>query len=126
MFEKEPIVTLVEDAKAEFLANYGFPAETLHVSPMMEAALHRWAGKHMAYSQNLNERMQGAVFAGLPVVKMTRNSALVEFWLSTVRMGQRYTANVVIEPEAVGVRRAVNDNGIVLGGGEDSDYDEVE
>lgn len=110
-----PIVDIVAQAQREYLANFGFPAEKLHASLMFEGALQRWATANAAYPADPIERLQGATFNGLEVVRMTRRSALVEFWLTAERDGQIYAQQVRVEPEAVGIRQAVNTNGIVLG-----------
>lgn len=117
-----PIITFIRKAMMEFAGEYGIQAEKIHVSLMMEGALTRWALANLHFPQSLEERVsQGASIFGLEVVKMTKNSAVVEFYLSAERAGQLYTSHAVIEPETVGIRKVVNENGITLGIDTDED-----
>lgn len=109
-----PIIDLINEAKCKFVAKYGFPAERIHVSLLMEGALQRWALTNLQFPASLDERMQGATVQGLDVVRMTKNTPHVEFYLVAQRDGQLYTQHAVVEPETVGVRKKVNENGILI------------
>ena len=99
-----PIIKITEDAKGEFLKKYGFPAERLHVSPMVEGALQRlW--RSTIPGMTLDARLKGMEFTGLEVVKMTRRSALVEMYLSATRDAKIHVLHVLIEPEELGLSR---------------------
>lgn len=112
--KEAPLIGYVRQAVAEYRNKYGFHPEKLHASTMMEGALVRWADANMHYPADLQQRLQGAELMGMQVVRMTRNSALVEFYLSAERDGQLYTSHAVLEPETVGIRKMVNNNGIIL------------
>lgn len=109
-----PIIQLINEAKAKFFMRYGFSAERIHVSLLMEGALHRWALTNLQMPADLSDRMKGAEVAGLEVVKMTKNSPHVEFYLSATRNNHLYSLQALIEPETVGVRKQVNSNGIIF------------
>lgn len=95
---KTPMIKAIEDAKGKFLAKYGFPADMIHVSPAMERALHRWAKKTLDLSRGARD----AEIAGLGVVRSTKPSPHVEFWLSNTRGSRVFTVHAMLEPEDVG------------------------
>lgn len=99
-----PIIEYIERAKFEFSKQYGFPAETLHVSRLFERALHRWA-----YSQNLvpaQPSLQPAEVAGLQILRSTKKSSPhFEFWLSAVRDTQVHSIHVRLTPEEMGAKK---------------------
>lgn len=101
-----PILHYIRQAIAAHYAKYSFHAERLHASPMMEGALVRWAEANLHYPQDINHRLQGAEIFGLQIVRMTKKSALVEFYLSTERDGQVFASHAMLEPENVGVIKA--------------------
>lgn len=109
-----PLIRFVRLAMKAHYHQYGFHAEKLHASTMMEGALVRWAEANMHYPSDIRQRLQGAEIFGMQVVRMTKRSALVEFYLSTERDGQLYTSHAVIEPETVGIRKVVNTNDIII------------
>lgn len=109
-----PIIGFIRKAMAAHHEKYGMAAEKLYASPMMEGALVRWADANMHYPADLKQRLQGAEVFGMPIFRMTRKSALVEFYLTSERDKQLYTSHAVLEPETVGIRKAVNTNGITL------------
>lgn len=109
-----PLIGFVRQAMKAHYQQYGFHAEKLHASTMMEGALVRWAEANMHYPSDIQQRLQGAEIFGMQVVRMTKRSALVEFYLSTERDGQLYTSHAVIEPETVGIRKVVNTNDIII------------
>lgn len=112
--KEAPLIGFIRQAKQAYYQQYGFWPEKLHASTMMEGALVRWAEANMYYPADLKQRLQGAEIMGMQVVRMTKKSALVEFYLSTERDGQLYTSHVILEPETVGIRKAVNTNNIIL------------
>lgn len=112
--KEAPLIGFIRQAKNDYYKQYGFWPEKLHASTMMEGALVRWAEANMHYPASLQLRLQGAEIMGLQVVRMTKRSALVEFYLSTERDGQLYTSHAILEPETVGIRKAVNTNNIIL------------
>lgn len=93
-----PLVEIINDAKAKFLATYGFPAERIHVSHPMEKALVRWAKAVGAWPK---DGMQEAEIAGLQILQSTKPSPHVEFSLSAKRNGQLYTSHARLEPHEV-------------------------
>lgn len=103
-----PVIRIIEDAKAKFMANYGFPAETLHVSPAMEKALSRWV------KENTDSKV--LAIAGLDVRRMTKATPHVEFYLAAVRDGHVYSQRAVLEPEDVGAVKSSSPEIIKLGG----------
>lgn len=112
-----PIVSVVNQAKAEFLKEYGFPAEKLHASTVFESALTRWFSKQLDL-KSANKPRQVEI-SGLEVVRMTKQSAKFEFYLSASRGDLVYSSHVEVEPEAAGFRKAVNSNEIVISTDED-------
>lgn len=109
-----PIIAYIRKAIVEHRKKYGMSPEKLYASPMMEGALVRWADANRHYPADIEQRLQGAEIFGMRVFRMTRKSALVEFYLTTERDKERYTSHAILEPETVGIRKAVNSNGIVL------------
>lgn len=109
-----PIIAYIRKAIVEHRKKYGTPPEKLYASPMMEGALMRWAAANLHYPADIEQRLQGAEIFGMPIFRMTRKSALVEFYLTSERDKQLYTSHAILEPETVGIRKAVNSNGIVL------------
>lgn len=109
-----PIIAFIRKAMVEHRKKYGMHAEKLYASPMMEGALVRWADANMHYPADIKQRLQGAEIFGMPIFRMTRKSALVEFYLTSERGDNRYVSHAILEPETVGIRKAVNTNGIVL------------
>lgn len=109
-----PLLGYIRNAMTAHYKKYGFHAEKLHASTMMEGALVRWAEAAARYPQDIQQRLQGAEIFGMQIVRMTKKSALVEFYLSTERDGQLYTSHAILEPETVGIRKAVNTNNIIL------------
>lgn len=98
-----PIAQIVNNAKAKFLGLTGFPAERIHVSPRLESALQRWAVSAGMVPASLEDRLQGAEIAGMEVLRMTKRSAKVEFYLSAERSGKVLSLNVQVLPEEVGL-----------------------
>lgn len=109
-----PIIAFIRKAIVAHRTKYGMAPEKLFASPMMEGALVRWAEANKHYPADIEQRLQGAEIFGMPIFRMTRKSALVEFYLTTERDEKLYTSHAVLEPETVGIRKAVNTNGIVL------------
>lgn len=112
--KEAPLIRLIRQAAQAHYKQYGFHAEKLHASTMMEGALVRWAESNKMYPADIQQRLQGAEIFGMQVVRMTKNSALVEFYLSSERDGQLYTSHAILEPETVGIRKVVNTNNIIL------------
>lgn len=116
----EPIIDIINNAQGQFLVQTGHPAETLHASPAFEKALHRWAYKQPHLLQHINNRTKydQAEICGLGIVRMTKPSPHVEFYLSAEVGGQRHTLRVMMEPEDVRLRKGTGE-AIELGGIED-------
>lgn len=113
----EPVIALIDEAKAGFLAEYGFPPERIHVSIPMEKVMHRLFAKWLKEGRlpaKVYVEKQGAEVHGMEVRRMTKTSPHVEFYLSAVRDGQVYSSHARIEPEQVGARREVNRNEILI------------
>lgn len=99
-----PIREYVEDAVAQFTEHYGLNPDTIHVSAAMERVLHRWASK------TLNAPLfdlKGATFLGLEVLRSTKRTPHVEFWLSLTQGGQVYSMQLRLEPEEVGAKKLI-------------------
>ena len=93
--KEAPLIGFIRQAMQAHYKQYGFQAEKLHASTMMEGALVRWAESNKMYPADIQQRLQGAEIFGMQVVRMTKNSALVEFYLSTERDGQLDRKSVV-------------------------------
>lgn len=100
----EPLIGIINQAKENYYNKYGFYPETIHVSRGMEIVLHRWAFKN--HPEQVFDK-NGAAIAGLEVLRSTKNSPHLEFWLSAKRGDKIYASSAKIEPEAVGASKLV-------------------
>lgn len=98
-----PLIKHISGAVNEYVATYNFMPETLIVSPKIEGALQRWAVMNKQIPADLKDRLQGASLMGMEIRRMTKRSALVEFYLSTRRNGIDYYSHAILEPETAGV-----------------------
>lgn len=117
---KAPIIELIENARAKFFAEAGFPPERLHVSLAMEGALTRWYASTLVKSNIPKFGPHEMEVLGMEVVRSTKNTPHIEFWLSATRGGQVISVHALVEPESIGERREVNRNAIRL----ETDYEE--
>lgn len=96
-----PLTHYINDAKAQFQAHYGIPAERLHASRLFERALQRWAAKNLDLT---TPTYDGAEIAGLELLQSTKKySPHFEFWLSATRSGQVLSLHLRLEPTDLGL-----------------------
>lgn len=100
--EDAPLIQQIKAAIQEFTSSYGFPPEELHVSRRLERALTRWAYSTNKVPQNVYDRMQGASLFNLPLIRMTKKSLKVEFYVAARRDERVYYAHVELEPKWAG------------------------
>lgn len=103
-----PLIDAISDAKAKFLAQYGFPAERLHASPFVEKALHRLLGGGIG-------ELREAEVMGMAILRSTKPSPHAEFWLSAVRNKQAFTLHARLTPHEADGRVIRHPGETVLG-----------
>lgn len=97
--EAAPIITIIENSKAKFVAETGFPAEVLHASLPFERALIRYVNRHVpiVLTRDGTEDMQ---ISGLEIRRMGKPSPWLEFYLTADRSGQRHVLHTFLDRRA--------------------------
>lgn len=97
--EAVPIITIIENSKAKFLAEAGFPAEVLHASLPFERALLRYAVQYlpMVLTPDGTEDVQ---ICGLEIRRMGKQSPWLEFYLTADRDGKRHVLHTFLDRRA--------------------------
>lgn len=96
-----PIFEHIYKAREAFRIKYGFYPEKFHVSKNLLKILMRM----MEQEPLLNRPPRGAAIEllGMELVKMTKNSPFIEFYLSATRGGKVMSIQTIITPSQMGI-----------------------